>query len=465
MKKLLLILPIILLSFLTIQSDFIEHWKADIELKPATFGFAFYDLDSAEYIAEYNMEKVLSAASTQKLFTTAIALQTLGSDHQFSSTISYTGRIEGNKLRGDIYIFPNKNPCIASKRFSKSVDDIVTQIDVFLQKKSIKFLGGVQIIDPTYETETLPRTWAWEDIGNYYGANPTGTIFNENTIEIYFESGAIGTPTKIIKTVPELPWLKYNNRVTSSKITKDLAYVFSEPNSRYLTIEGNIPAKRSSFKIKASLPNPQKTLAHQVYSKLKEKGYAMSGKYKVKQVAKKQSHVIAVVKSATVIELINQTNQKSVNILAENLLENSYDFSGKKTGKLEWTTKYLKNNFEINTSGMIIKDGSGLSRFNAISPQQLVQLLTKMKNSKPFYESLPIAGESGTLKRFLVNSWAKGNLHAKSGSMQGVRSYAGYVKSKSGKNIAFAIIINNANCSSSKTKRKMEALLDHISNL
>ncbi len=139
MKKLLLILPIILLSFLTIQSDFIENWKADIELKPATFGFAFYDLDSAEYIAEHNMEKVLSAASTQKLFTTAIALQTLGSDHQFSSTISYTGRIEENKLRGDIYIFPNKNPCIASKRFSKSVDDIVTQIDVFLQKKILNF--------------------------------------------------------------------------------------------------------------------------------------------------------------------------------------------------------------------------------------------------------------------------------------------------------------------------------------
>ena len=114
---------------------------------------------------------------------------------------------------------------------------------------------------------------------------------------------------------------------------------------------------------------------------------------------------------------------------------------------------------------MILKDGSGLSRFNAISPQQLVQLLVKMKNSKPFYQSLPIAGESGTLKSFLINSWAKGNLHAKSGSMQGVRSYAGYVKSKSGKNIAFAIIINNANCSASKTKRKIEALLDHVSNL
>jgi D-alanyl-D-alanine carboxypeptidase/D-alanyl-D-alanine-endopeptidase (penicillin-binding protein 4) len=262
-----------------------------------------------------------------------------------------------------------------------------------------------------------------------------------------------------------MPWLKFNNRVVSSKINKDLAYVFSEPNSRYITIEGTIPANKANFKVKASLPNPQKTLGYLIHTKLEAKGYTLSGKYKVRQVTKKQTHVITTIKSVPVINIINQTNKKSVNILAENLLENSYAYSGDKTGKLNWTKSYLKNTLKINTEGMVIKDGSGLSRFNAISPEQLVQLLTKMKNSTPFYESLPIAGESGTLKSFLVNSWAKGNLHAKSGSMQGVRSYAGYVKSKSGKNIAFAIIVNNANCSAGKTKRKIEALLDHVSNL
>lgn len=465
MKKLLFILPIVILSFTITSSDFIANWKQDSALKPATFGFAFYDLDSARYIAEHNKEKVLSAASTQKLFSTAIALKTLGADHQFSSTISYSGRIQEKTLRGDIYIFPNKNPSIVSRRFGNSVDDIVSKIDEFLKSKNIKFLTGVQIIDPTFETETLPRTWVWEDIGNYYGANPTGTVFNENTIELYFNSGEIGTETKIVKTVPELPWLKFNNRVMSSKTRKDLAYVFSEPNSRYLTIEGTIPANKSNFKVKASLPNPQKTLAYQVYSKLKKKGYTLSGKYKVRQVAKKQSHVIGTVTSPRLIDIIDQTNQKSVNILAENLLENSYVFSGSKNGKFKWAKNILVEKFSVNTEGMVLKDGSGLSRFNAISPEQLVQLLSKMKNSKLFYQSLPIAGESGTLKNFLVDSWAKGNLHAKSGSMQGVRSYAGYIKTKSGKNLAFAVIINNANCSGGKTKRKIEALLDHVSNL
>lgn len=465
MKKSLLILPIIFLSFIAIENDFITQWKNDAAFKPASIGFAFYDLDSSKYIVDYNKEKVLSAASTQKLLTTAIALKNLGADYQFTSTIEYSGRIQEKTLRGDICIYPNKNPCLANKRFGNKVEDIVDEIDNFLKNKGIKFLGGVQIIDPTYETETLPRTWLWEDIGNYYGANPTGTILNENIIELHFKSGAVGTPVTLVKTIPEMPWLKFHNRVLSSKIKKDLAYVFSEPHSRYLTIEGTIPSNKNDFTVKASLPNPQKALAYQIYSKLEAKGYKLSGKYKVRKTTKKQTQIIKTIKSASVINIINQTNKNSVNILAENLLENSYDYSGNKDGKLNWTKKYLKNTLNINTEGMIIQDGSGLSVFNALSAEQIVQVLTKMKKSKLFHESLPVAGESGTLKSFLINSWAKGNLHAKSGSMRGVRSYAGYVKSKSGKNIAFAIIINNANCSDWKTKRKIEALLDHVSNL
>ena len=112
----------------------------------------------------------------------------------------------------------NKNPCLANKRFGNKVEDIVDEIDNFLKNKGIKFLGGVQIIDPTYETETLPRTWLWEDIGNYYGANPTGTILNENIIELHFKSGAVGTPVTLVKTIPEMPWLKFHNRVLSFKL-------------------------------------------------------------------------------------------------------------------------------------------------------------------------------------------------------------------------------------------------------
>ena len=146
MKKSLLILPIIFLSFMAIENDFITKWKNDVAFKPASIGFAFYDLDSSKYIVDYNKEKVLSAASTQKLLTTAIALKNLGADYQFTSTIAYSGRIQEKTLRGDICIYPNKNPCLANKRFGNKVEDIVNEIDNFLknnhflQKTIIKYL-------------------------------------------------------------------------------------------------------------------------------------------------------------------------------------------------------------------------------------------------------------------------------------------------------------------------------------
>lgn len=465
MKKLLLFIPVLILSFVGPDS-FIDSWKNDPILKPATFSFAVFDVDSQEYILQHNKEKVLPAASTQKLISTSIALRTLGSDHQFSTQITHTGRIQDGTLKGNICIFPNYNPALANKRFRKSTDDIIVILDEFLKKNNIKIIGGgIEVVDSTYETETLPRTWVWEDIGNYYGANPTGTILNENVIELFFKSGAIGEPTEIVKTKPEMPWIKFNNRVIASKKNRDLAYVFSEPNGRFLTVEGTIPANRNSFKVKASLPNPQKALAYQIQSQLKAKGYTVRGKYKVRQKAKKQTYSIGSVKSPTVQEIVNVTNQKSINVLAENLLMNSHLFSNPKQDQLKWTKNYLKNKMKINTEGMVLKDGSGLSRFNAISAQQLVEVLNKMKKSEVLYNSLPIAGESGTLKNFLLNSFAKGKLRAKSGSMQGIRSYAGYVTTSKGKNLAFAIIVNNANASNSKTKKKIEEFLDYVSQL
>ena len=121
----------------------------------------------------------------------------------------------------------------------------------------------------------------------------------------------------------------------------------------------------------------------------------------------------------------------------------------------------------INTTGMYISDGSGMSRMNAVSAYHLTSILRymkKSKNYKSFYTSLPIAGESGTMSNIGKKTYASGRLRAKSGTMTRVKSYAGYVKSKSGKNLAFAIIVNNYNCYNSTMTKKLEKIMVAISN-
>ena len=464
MKKIILFLPILILGIAATTSDYLNTWLSDEMLQPATVSLAVYDLDSNEYVLQHNSQKVLPAASVQKLITTTIALKTLGSDHQLETILAYTGDIKDGILRGDIYIFPNFNPTLANKRFGKNISEITGAIKSWLAKNNVKVIAGIKVVDPTMKSETLPRTWIWEDIGNYYGANPCGTVLNENILELYFESGAAGEPTKIVKTIPDLPLLRVTNRVLSSEKNRDLAYAFGGPYERGLVVEGTIPANRKNFKVKAALQNPQKALAYLVYEELKKSPFlTIKGKYGTLEKNKRPYKQFGVVKSASVNEIVKKTNHKSVNILAENLLQNSHMHSGSQRSMGIWAKDYLANKLNISVAGMQLKDGSGLSRFNAISSQQLVELLIVMKDNKAFQNSLPTARKSGTVKSFLKNSSL--NVRCKSGSMQGVRSYAGYMSTTSGRKFAFSIIINNAEVKGSNVKKKIEELLIHVGGL
>ncbi|MDA9328518.1 D-alanyl-D-alanine carboxypeptidase/D-alanyl-D-alanine-endopeptidase [Flavobacteriales bacterium] len=464
MKKIILFLPILILGIAATTSDYLNTWLSDEMLQPATVSLAVYDLDSNEYVLQHNSQKVLPAASVQKLITTTIALKTLGSDHQFETILAYTGDIKDGILRGDIYIFPNFNPTLANKRFGKNISEITGAIKSWLAKNNVKVIAGIKVVDPTMKSETLPRTWIWEDIGNYYGANPCGTVLNENILELHFESGAAGEPTKIVKTIPDLPLLRVTNRVLSSEKNRDLAYAFGGPYERGLVVEGTIPANRKNFKVKAALQNPQKALAYLVYEELNNSPFfTVKGKYGTLEKNKRPYKQFGVVKSASVNDIVKKTNHKSINILAENLLQNSHMHSGSQKTMGIWAKDYLANNLNINVAGMQLKDGSGLSRFNAISSKQLVELLIVMKDNKAFRNSLPTASKSGTVKSFLKNSSL--NVRCKSGSMQGVRSYAGYVKTKLGRKFAFSVIINNADAKGSKVKKKIEELLKQVGGL
>ena len=115
----------------------------------------------------------------------------------------------------------------------------------------------------------------------------------------------------------------------------------------------------------------------------------------------------------------------------------------------------------INTSGLELEDGSGLSRSNAISSYHFTQLLSYMhKKNNGWESSLPIAGKSGTLKNICQNQAGEGRIVAKSGTMERVKSYAGYVYTRTGKKLAFALIVNNFRGSSSSLVDKMERLFN-----
>ena len=165
-----------------------------------------------------------------------------------------------------------------------------------------------------------------------------------------------------------------------------------------------------------------------------------------------------------VISEVTVTNQHSVNWRASKLLRKIggklYNHTTKDAG-VQGILEFWKSK-GLDTRGMYFEDGNGLSRNNAISPKQLVDALYIMTNSKyflPFYESLPIAGLTGTLHKALRGTAAEGRVRAKTGTIAGVKSFAGYVKSVSGRELIFSIIVNDYTCRTKLIKKKLEAIL------
>ena len=153
--------------------------------------------------------------------------------------------------------------------------------------------------------------------------------------------------------------------------------------------------------------------------------------------------------SPPLAEIIKVLNHESVNMFAETLVKEigrNFGKSGSSSEGLNIIREFLQN-AGISLSGIFIEDGSGLSPGNAISAEGLTDFLIYMKTSSrnfsEYFESLPEAGREGTLKYYFRDDAFISNLRAKSGSMNRVRCYAGYFRTVSGKDMAFAILVNN----------------------
>jgi D-alanyl-D-alanine carboxypeptidase/D-alanyl-D-alanine-endopeptidase (penicillin-binding protein 4) len=260
--------------------------------------------------------------------------------------------------------------------------------------------------------------------------------------------------------------------VLSSDINSDQAYIYGSPGEYKRVIRGTIPKNKSDFVIKGSMPDPSAILAFNFRKELSQNDILIGGEAEYAPGKKTDSKVVLrlVNQSPALRDIIKVTNYESVNLFAENFLKQiSYKKSGLGVTKrgCKFITEFWKEK-GIDISGFFMSDGSGLSRFNAITASQLVHILNYMKTrsayAEDFYHSLARAGE-GTLTALRVESFPDDSLRAKSGSMTRVRCLAGYLTAKSGRQLSYTIMLNNFNCSQGEAARKIEEILLELRKL
>lgn len=433
--------------------------------KSASIGIEIQDLKTGEILAENQSEKSLTPASTQKLITTATALEVLGSDFQFKTKVYITGRIDADgSLMGNLVVRGFGDPTLGSKYFPNNKRFIST-VYTELKKLGIRQINGKLLIDNSYYQSSIPRTWIWEDIGNYYGAVPHALSYKDNTYTLHFESKEAGQLTQIKKISSEQEDLEISNNVVSSTINKDRAYIFGGSTSNKRFVEGTIPQNKSNFKVKGAISKPEMVLESDLRKVLEAGGIPI----KEKIFKTKTQKTLVKFNSPPLSDIVALTNQKSINLFADHLLF-EIGINQKKIGNWQNGIDAIKEFWQskgIDSKALFLHDGSGLSHFNALSTHALNQVLihmNKSENSEPFFNSLPTAGKNGTLKNFGKQSRLANNFKAKTGSMTAVRSYSGILTKSNGRQIAISFIINNYTCTSRELSKSFKDLLINIYN-
>ena len=472
-----------------------ENLFSQEPLKSSVFGLFALRMDG-DTVASVNICQKMLPASNVKLITTGVALRTLGSDFHFETGIGYTGEVRDSTLAGDVYIIGGGDPTIGSGAdFAGTSDSLFEEWLQILSDHGIKSVEGRIIGDPRFYDDTIPENlgWTYDDLGTSYGIGPSGLNFFENAQFFTVRPGVTaGSRPEFEPTYPDTPWMRYLNRAVTGKAKSgNSIFYINTPLAPYGEFCGEFPIDRTRYTLEASNHFGAYTCAYYFYNYLRDHGVQVAGGFGDVSVsgtlrtdisfresssaapAPGEITKIGSTLSAPLSAIIKYANTFSDNFFVESIL--------KMTGKTEAGSSgydasigavysVLKSMGFSPDGAYQLVDGSGLSRKNYLSPEFLVNFLRVMTQS-PYYgvylDSLPIPGESGTLESRFQKAPRdfRNRIHVKTGSMNGVRCYSGYLlpsDNDSTHTIAFSLLLNNITGSTQSVNQAVEGIIEAL---
>ena len=450
----------------------LEGYKADKDLQHAQYSFCIMDASTSKIVKEYNSELSLIPASTLKIVTTSAALGILGKDFTYKTNYNllYNSTSVDKTTETQLFIEGSGDPTFNSSYFYSNDSLFLIPLVNKLQLKKIKNISSIYI-STAYFDNTIPSTWIWGDIGNYFGAGANGLSYKDNKFSLFYESGALNTKARLDYISP----LYFSDKIkieseVISRGTEDDAFVFGDPNSFTRKVTGSIPPNKKQYEVEAQMPEPPLFFEYELKKELTK--YHLTSNEKTKPTKIKEtdttfkSQLIYTHISPKLDKIVFYTNTKSNNHYAESLLKTVGAVKSKKQGTTENGIEAVKNYWQargIDISGLHMADGSGLSRANTITTKIQATILSKIFRDTVMYNSfnasLPVAGKNGSMTNLCKGTFAENNMRAKTGYINRARGYCGYVKTKSGKELSFSVLFNNYDCSPKEMKLKIEKLL------
>lgn len=439
----------------------------------AHWGVLIKSLRTGKVWYERNSTKMFMPASNQKIPTTAAALSRLGPDFRFETNLSYSGAIKDSVLNGDLVIWSNGDPTLYS-RFYNDPREVFWSFADSLKKLGInKITGNIIADDNAFDDWPFGSGWPLDDLDSYYSAEIGPLQLNEVNVDL-----TVIPPDSVngeIIIEPNLPSAYYTiiNRLEATD-TGSTDYTMTRAyGTNQIIFQGRIKTRTQPFEITPSIHNPSLFYVTVLREVLSQKGINVAGVAKdcddIPLWMPPLNNVLIRHYSPPLKEIIKGLMKRSQNLYAETMVKTlGWKYSG--TGSFRAGRKIVEevlNSFGIQPGTYSFRDGSGLSRYNYISPEQEVKILTSMYNSEykqAWIESFPIAGVDGTLKNRMKSSSAQGNVKAKTGTISNVRGLSGYVTTGGGEPLVFSFLINGHLRGSSETDLITDTVLKMLAD-
>lgn len=426
------------------------------------WGLLIVDAESGETLYEQNADKYFVPASNMKLFTSALALAKLGPEYRFHTTLETSGAISSEGvLGGDLALVGRGDPNLSNRKFPYELKEefdgppqkALVELADALVAKGVKEISGDVIGDDSYfPRERYPNGWEIDDMVWEYGAAISAIVVDDNTVALTLTPGEQpGNPVQAAVT-PATPDFTVENEVTTSaaEVKSDLTLT-REPGANFVVVKGSLPAKSAPRKLVLAIEEPAQHAAELLKRLLEERGVKVAGVARARHDhAEPGGDPIVLAEHVSVplgdaVKLINKISQ---NLHTEMLLRTVARQSGL------WATpddmmKVPADFYAavgIEPGDVIQTDASGLSRHDLVTPRAIVTLLgfaQKQPWFGPYYASFPVAGQDGTLEDRMKNTSAAGRIHAKTGSVEHVRTLSGFAETPSGRRLIFSFLSNN----------------------
>ena len=423
-------------------------------LKTSEVGMVVYDLTDNRELYSYQADKLYRPASIEKVITAVTALSVLGKDYQFETRLAYSGEIKCGVLDGDLYVIGGFDPEFMEQDM-KLLSGAVAEAGI----KSVrgKLVGDVSMMDSIY----WGTGWAWDDTPEPFQPYLSPLMLNRGCVSVTVTPAAKGD-TGVVEVFPESDFYRIENRSVSHSPSAGQLSINRNwlENGNVIQVSGNVSSVRGRL---INVFDPKSFFMETFRYRLSQEGIEVERDSIRYLQAPDSVQVIYICKRP--IELVmRRALKKSDNLCAEAIFRHLGLKNGKTTSRLGFeesqcvVNRFMRQSIGFSPDDYKIVDGSGVSLYNYVSPQLILAYLNYAYRHPEFfgmfYDGLPVAGMDGTLSYRMGKGKTFRNVHAKTGTVTGVCSLAGYVTSGNGHKLSFVII--NQNVLKARLARKFQ---------